>query len=259
MNKQFFFDQFFDTLKNMSRQKIIENDFFLGQIHLPFPISKLLKIPKRNDIIMDTFEFRIPWVFSSIKRFKYFPFLLDVSWWWENWFLKQFHVRRDLVLENLKVFNPYFDLLFQFLEIYKKNNFLLRTKFDFNNFNKSLYNSDVFLVLIDRIFVSNIRKNFFLYYKTKNGFDFIFFQLFFFLSHVYLFYKKFENLVFYDFIANHRYHGLNNDYRYELDDLISKIKKSKFLKKKNLLKSKKLILLLNFLISLRQIKNLLLG
>lgn len=180
MNKQFFFDQFFDMLRNMSNQRIIENDFFLGQIHLPFPVSKLIKIPKRNDIIFDTFEFRIPWFFSSTKRFKYFPFLLDATWWWENWFLKQFHVRRDLVLENVKEFNPYFDLLFQFLEIYKKNNFLLKSKFDLKKFSTSLYNSDIFLVLIDRIFVSNIRKNFFLYYKTRNGFDFFFFNYFFF-------------------------------------------------------------------------------
>lgn len=63
-----------------------------------------------------------------------------------------------------------------------------------------------------------------------------FFSTIFFLSNIYLFYKKFENLVFYDFISNHRYHGINNDHKYELDDLISKIKKSKNLKKTKFVK-----------------------
>jgi len=206
LNKYFFFQLFLNDFKYLINNKTYSNllNFFNIPLYRNFYYGDgTIFFPNFWIEVLDFTAFNF---FSYTNKYKYklIPFLLDLSWWWEVWFLKQYKSNSDFIVSNLnKEENNGLILLKKLVSHYLNSPLRMFINFEIKDFfvnlqeNTSLYN--FINLVLDDIFLCNIQKNFYLYYQTKFGYKFLIYQIYFFINYIYLNYKELENLLFYDF------------------------------------------------------------
>ncbi len=202
MNKQIFGLNF--IAKNMDL--ILDDSLFLEHYnsslyYTDFFFFNFSNLKNLNFLLLETqyFDFNISYTTDS---FKYFPYLLDLSWWWEVWFMNNYNLKDEEILENLISTNKYYNLLVDLINFYKNNRlfFLPNDITNYEDISFDIFFKKTIDFLLDRIFITNMKKNFFLYYKSKYGFEYILFNFFSYLTIFYIYYKRLENLLFFNYL-----------------------------------------------------------